>query len=354
VTDRLKVAGAECWAGKRLLVAGLGNIGSALVLQLARMLAEAGVELGLLRLIDRSSVAARHAVNQAYDRADEVGRPKTLAAAERVRAICPRVAVETLVADLDQAPLGWFEDIDLCFGCLDSLQARQTLVSERAWRLNVPVVDGGVDGGGELIGRVQTVVPGGACLECVWGVAHYRQIARETPCHPLGRRPPQSTAAPLLLGEAVAGAMLAEAAALLAAGPAGGSREIVFDLANGRRLESRIRRAAGCRYDHAVVQRRIPLGRSFGIATLADVIAAAEREFAAAGDLQFEFPRGLLDRPPFGPRRWLRAGDLLANSDRGLAELPLAPLDRIRIRGGERDAFVVLDDARAIAEELRR
>jgi molybdopterin/thiamine biosynthesis adenylyltransferase len=354
VADPSAIVGTECWAGKRLLIAGLGNIGSALVLQLTQLLADVGAELSLLRLIDRGFVSTGNLANQAYDRAEEVGRPKALAAADRVLAIHPHIAVEPLIADLDQAPLGSFEEIDLCFGCLDSLHARQTLVSERAWPLSAPVVDGGVDGGGELIGRVQTVVPGDACLECVWGDAHYRQIAQETPCHPLGRRAPQSTAAPQRLGAAVAGVMLAEAAALLAAGPGGFSREIVFDLETGRRFESRIRRAASCRYDHAVVRRRIPLGRPLEVATLADVIVAAQHGLAAMDDLQFEFPRGLLDWPPFGNRRWLRASDLLANSERGLVELQLSPLDRIRIRGGGGDAFLVLSDPRAIAEEVLR
>jgi hypothetical protein len=147
--------------------------------------------------------------------------------------------------------------------------------------------------------------------------------------------------------------MLAEAAALLAGAAGSVSREIVFDLQTGRRLESRIRRAASCRFDHAVVRRRVPLGRPLATATLGDVVAAARRAFPAVEDLVFEFPPLLRRRSPFGPHRWLRASDLLADSERGLAALALSPLDRIRIRGGE-DAFLMLGDPREVAGEVRR
>jgi molybdopterin/thiamine biosynthesis adenylyltransferase len=327
VSERL----ANAWA----VIAGTGNIGSHLVEPLIR----AGFRR--LRLIDRDCVEAKNLRNQAFEGASDVGRLKVEALAERVRAANPEVEVQAIAADLEDLPLGALDGVAVALGGLDSLRARQALVSELAYPQNVVTVDGAVDDDG-AIGRVQVLVPGAACLECPWGEVHYRQLARETPCRPDGRAAGPPTNAPAALGAAVAEAMVREAAAVVGGVRPAASYEIAFDLSTGRRFRSWLKRAAGCRFDHVVVSESITLATPFAAATFGDLLAAA-RAVVGAGPVQLEFRRRLFDVGLFGGDRWLDADRMAKYASRRLAELGLERLDRIRVKAGARTAFVDLD-----------
>jgi hypothetical protein len=238
-------------------------------------------------------------------------------------------------------PLGVLARVDVVLGGLDSLRARQALLSERGYPQNVVVVDGAVDDDGP-IGRVQVIVPGAACWECPLGAAHYQQLARETPCRPNASAEGRPTNAPAALGAAVAEAMVGEAVALVTGPRPQASYEIVFDLSTGRRFRSWLKRAAGCRFDHVVVSESITLATPFAAATFEDLLATA-RAVVGAGPVQLEFRRRLFDVGLFGGDRWLDADQLARYAPRRLAELGLERLDRIRVKAGARTAFVDLD-----------
>jgi molybdopterin/thiamine biosynthesis adenylyltransferase len=162
MSDLLGVPGLEADRLRQasVLLAGAGNIGS----PLASLLARAGVRL--LRLVDRDVVEEKNLANQDF-RPCDVGKPKAVALADRLREQVPDVVVEAHHADLETLPLGLFA-VDLVLGALDSRRGRQALVSEIAWPLGTPVVDGGVGEG--LLGRVQVFVPGAdhGCLVSVY------------------------------------------------------------------------------------------------------------------------------------------------------------------------------------------
>jgi molybdopterin/thiamine biosynthesis adenylyltransferase len=314
----------------------VGNIGSHLV----ERLIEAGFRR--LRLVDRDHVEAKNLRNQAFDGPHEVGRAKTAALAERVRAEHADVEVEAVVADLEDLPLGMLADIDIALGGLDSLRARQALANELAYVQGVPVIDGAVDNDG-WIGRVQVLAPGGACVECPWDERHYRQLARETPCRPGASAEGPPTNAPAELGAAVAAGMVDEAVALVTGPRPTESYEIVFDLQTGRRMKSRMKRATACRFDHRVVGERVALAAPFAVATVDDLLAAARETVGESRRMQLEFRRRLFDVGLFGGERWLDAERLAPYAWRRLAELGLSRLDRIRVLAGERATFVDLD-----------
>jgi molybdopterin/thiamine biosynthesis adenylyltransferase len=326
----------ERLANVRLGVCGTGNIGS----QLVMMLVEAGFRR--LRLVDRDSVEAKNLRNQAFAGPHEVGRAKAEALAERVRADHADVEVEAVVADLEDLPLGMLADVDVALGGLDSLRARQALANERAFPQGVPLIDGAVDDDG-WIGRVQVLAPGAACLECPWDAAAYRQLARETPCRPGASAEGPPTNAPAELGAAVAALMVDEAVALVTGSRPTESYEIVFDLQTGRRMNSRMKRAAACRFDHRVVRERVALGAPFAAATVDDLLTAARAAVGEPAQMQLEFRRRLFDVGLFGGERWLDAERLAPYAGRRLAELGLTRLDRIRVQAGEHAAFVDLD-----------
>lgn len=230
-----------------VLLAGAGNIGS----PLAGFLARSGIRL--LKVVDRDCVEAKNVATQDY-RPEDVGRPKVDVLANRLRAQFPGLTVLPYRVDVRDLALAECE-VDLILGALDSRLARQALLSEIAWPLGIPAVDGGVGEG--LRGRVQVFMPGDetACLECGWGEADYRLLAAEYPCVPGAGAVAPPTAAPAFLGGAVAAVMMAEAVRIIGGQAPEQSQEIAFDLFHRQHLVTRLRRNPRCRFDHEATRR---------------------------------------------------------------------------------------------------
>src|SRR5262249_47480446 len=256
---------------KSVLLAGAGNIGS----HLAPLVGRLGV--GLVRIVDRDLVEAKNLATQDFH-PEDVGQPKAEVLVRHFQAAFPRMRWEARCCDLEDLPLGEAA-VDVVLGALDSRRARQVLISEMAWPLGVPVVDGGVGEG--LVGRVQVFVPGPAtaCLECTWGREDYRRLAEEYPCTAGAAPSAPSTAAPAVTGAVVARLLAAEGLRLRG-GEAAEGREIAFDLRHGRFLVSRLRRSARGRFDHAVVRETIRPAR--GGATIGDLLDLVAGRFGPA------------------------------------------------------------------------
>jgi molybdopterin/thiamine biosynthesis adenylyltransferase len=309
---------------RSVLVAGAGNIGS----HAAPLLCRAGV--GRVVLVDRDTVEAKNLPGQDYLAAD-VGQSKAFVQAARLRARFPDVTVEARACDLEDLPLGTAA-VDVVLGALDSRRARQVLISEIAWPLGVPVIDGGVGAG--LLGRVQVFVPGAetACLECTWGRDDYRLLAAEYPCVPGAAAEGPPTQAPAHLGSFVASLMVAECLRLLAGALPKESYEVPFDLTHHTLRRYELRRARGCRYDHEVVRQTVALpGGEAGT-----VLAEVEKRFADAA-VRLECRRGL-----GGPGRYLAVEVLRQRAGEALTALGFVPGDRIRISGGGGSVFLAV------------
>jgi adenylyltransferase/sulfurtransferase len=313
-----------------VLIAGAGNIGS----HLAPLLARAGV--GVLRIVDRDVVEEKNLAQQDYGPQD-VGCGKAEALARRLAGQFPRLRIEPFVADLEDVPLGAFR-VDVLLGALDSRRARQILVSERGWPLDLPVIDGAVGEG--LLGRVQVFAPddGSACLECTWGEADYRQLAAEYPCLPGAAASAPATVAPACVGAVVAGIMTARCLGLLAGQAPGPSREIAFDLRHNRFLESRLRRAPRCRFDHQVVREVVPIAAG---ARVADLAALIERRFG--GRPAHLEGRRQASAGGFAATRFLPAEVLAGRGGEPVSALGIGPGDGVRVRCGGESIFVITE-----------
>jgi molybdopterin/thiamine biosynthesis adenylyltransferase len=313
-----------------VLLAGAGNIGS----HLAPLLARAGI--GLLRIVDRDTVAEKNLAQQDYGPQD-VGRGKAEVLARRLAGQFPHLRVEPFVADLEDVPLSAFR-ADVLLGALDSRRARQILVSERGWPLGVPVIDGGVGEG--LIGRVQVFVPGAAaaCLECTWGEADYRHLAAEYPCRPGAVAGAPATVAPACVGATVAGIMAARCLCLLDGELPAESREIAFDLRHNRFLESRLRRSPRCRFDHQIVAEVVTLRCE---ARVADLLALIDSRFGTR-PAHLE-GRCQVSQGGFAPTRFLPAEVLRRRADEPLSALGIGRGDGVRVRCGAESFFVILE-----------
>jgi adenylyltransferase/sulfurtransferase len=233
---------------RTVLIAGAGNIGS----HLAPLVARIGV--ARIRIVDRDHVEAKNLATQDF-RPQHVGRPKAEVIAERLRRLFPEVQFDAHCCDLENLPLGVAE-VDVILGALDSRRARQVLVSEIAWPLGVPVIDGGVGEG--LLGRMQVFLPGPdrACLECTWGQADYRQLAAEYPCQPGEAARGPATVSTAFLGSCIASLMASECHRLLSGDIPAESYEVPFDLRQHHMRRFVLRRSPRCRFDHEIGTRR--------------------------------------------------------------------------------------------------
>jgi adenylyltransferase/sulfurtransferase len=309
----------------RVLIAGLGNIGSPLAALLSRL----GV--GHLRLIDRDRVEAKNVATQEY-RPEDVGRFKAEVLAERL------TGCEALSLDLEDMPLG-FADVDLILGALDSRRARQLLISEIAWPVGIPVIDGGVGEGWK--GRVQVFMPGDqtACLECTWGEEDYRRLVEEYPCVPGGSVEVPATGAPAFVGASVASLMVAEAVKLLNGEKPEASQEIAFDLMHRRHLVTRLRRNPRCRFGHEVVRTILTLDIPFKDVTVAEMLHAVEPHIDGEA-VHLECRCGIEPSQAFSPSRMLSWKWLANQRERRLHEIGFEERDRIRVRTGKGSVFV--------------
>jgi len=155
------LAGArERLASGRVLIIGVGGLGTPAALQLAA----AGI--GTLGLVDSDTVDVSNLHRQILYRTADLGRSKVVAAAERLAAAYPSVAVrcfpQRLTAD-NAAHL--FGDFDFVIDATDG-SASKYLVNDAAVLSRVPFSHAGVLA---FHGQTMTVLPGrSACLRCLF------------------------------------------------------------------------------------------------------------------------------------------------------------------------------------------
>jgi molybdopterin/thiamine biosynthesis adenylyltransferase len=223
------VSAAARLARARVLVVGVGGIGSPAALALAR----AGV--GELGLVDPDVVEPSNLHRQPlYDDAD-VGCPKADVAAERLTAEAPRLRVhawrERFPAAASAAALPGF---DVVVDGTDSIAAKFA-VNDAAVAAGVPLVHAGVLG---FRAQLFTVLPGAS--------ACYRCLFEEAP--PPGDVPSCRDAGILGPTAALAGALAAAEALRIAggSGAAWANRLLVLDAWTGRHRGVPLARRPGC------------------------------------------------------------------------------------------------------------
>ncbi len=229
--------------GKHIVVAGLGNTGSHLAPEVARM---AGV--ARITLVEPDGYDASNLQTQNIAAAD-VGQPKVVVQAAKLRRINPQLEVVALPERIEDVPRGDLAG-DLLVSCLPSRAARQSL-NEIAFRLGIPWVDCGVLGSLNLA-RVNAYRPGDdfACLECPWGPAEYAALEQEYVCG--GGAVALPTMATSALGALAAALTAIEIGKLLAGDLADSlvSRQVVVDAQHHVLQVTAGRRNPLCKFDH--------------------------------------------------------------------------------------------------------
>ena len=134
--NELGVEGQERILQSRVLVVGLGGLGSAAALYLAT----AGV--GQLTLVDHDTVDLTNLQRQIAHTQARVGLPKVESARQALLAINPDICVTTLQERADAKQLQTLvEKVDLVLDCSDNFQTRHAL-NAACVRQRVPLVSG--------------------------------------------------------------------------------------------------------------------------------------------------------------------------------------------------------------------
>jgi molybdopterin/thiamine biosynthesis adenylyltransferase len=230
---------------RHIVLAGAGgNTGSHLSPHFARM-----PGIARLTLVDFEAYDPANLTVQNIERLD-VGKPKVLVQAGKLRRINPSLDVSALQERIEDVPRGLLQ-CDLIVSCLDSKAARQH-VNEIAWRLDTPWIDCGVLGSLNLA-RVNTYLPAqeAPCVECPWSRDDYALIEQEYLCGS-GSEIAYPTMASSALGALAASLMAIEIAKLFSGELTASvvAKQVVMDAQHHCLLVTTSRRNPDCRFDH--------------------------------------------------------------------------------------------------------
>ena len=146
-------------ATRRVLVVGVGGLGSPAALALA----QAGV--GTLGLVDPEPIEVSNLHRQLLYDSTDVGQPKVTVAAERLRRLAPGLRVESWRERFGPGHLALLRGFDCLVDGTDTVAAKFVL-NDAAIAARVPLVHAGVLA---FVAQLMTVVPGAsACYRCVF------------------------------------------------------------------------------------------------------------------------------------------------------------------------------------------
>jgi len=130
------VHGQQLLRDSAVLVIGLGGLGSVASLYLA------GAGVGRLLIADRDRVEPGNLQRQVLYRSEDIGRPKTEAARERLAALDPSVRIEAFEGRLEPAHLkAMVEAADIVLDCTDNFPTRFA-INAACVRARKPLVSG--------------------------------------------------------------------------------------------------------------------------------------------------------------------------------------------------------------------
>lgn len=145
--------------GSSVRIVGAGGLGSPVALYLA----SAGV--GRIGIVDPDSVGLSNLQRQIIHTTADLGRPKALSAAEKLRAINPDIEVEPLTVMLtEENAAEIIGGYDITVDCTDNLATR-LLINDSCVRLGKSFVSGAVS---RTSGQLFSHIPGSACYRCIF------------------------------------------------------------------------------------------------------------------------------------------------------------------------------------------
>lgn len=146
-------------AGKTVAVIGCGGLGGHLIELLCR------VGVGSIRAVDGDVFEQSNLNRQLLSTMGTLGKPKALAAADRVKAIDPGIRVEARCVYLDEDNAReLISGCDAVVDALDSIEARRTL-AKACEALQIPLIFGGISG---WVAQAAISMPGDHLIETLF------------------------------------------------------------------------------------------------------------------------------------------------------------------------------------------
>ena len=156
---QIDVRGQEKLLASRVLIVGLGGLGS----PVAMYLAASGV--GHLVLVDHDRVDLTNLQRQIVHATERVGQNKTASAAQGLAALNPGVRVTTINQKLEGAALEeQVRQVDAVVDTTDNFASRFA-INAACMRAGKPLVSGAVV---RFEGQVAVFPPGGPCYRCLY------------------------------------------------------------------------------------------------------------------------------------------------------------------------------------------
>lgn len=142
-----------------VLIIGMGGLGSPIALYLA------AVGIGKLGLVDFDSVEVSNLQRQVIHHNSDVGRPKVLSAADRIKSINPDVKVEPYKTKLDSSNvLDIMSGYDVIVDGSDNFSTRY-LVNDACHFTKKPLIHGSLF---QFEGQATVFLPGKGCYRCLY------------------------------------------------------------------------------------------------------------------------------------------------------------------------------------------
>ncbi len=151
--------GQEKLSKSRVIIVGCGALGTAAANNLAR----AGI--GKISILDRDFVELNNLQRQILFDENDVGEPKAIAAARKIKSINSHIDVEPIVKDLNHTNVEEIlKDIALVIDGTDNIQTRM-LINDVCVREKIPWIYTGAIG---TSGMTMNILPEAACIRCLY------------------------------------------------------------------------------------------------------------------------------------------------------------------------------------------
>ena len=159
ILPQFGLEGQEKLSKSRVAIIGCGALGSVV----ANTLARAGV--GHIAIIDRDFVELNNLQRQVlFDEAD-VGRPKAIAACEKLKRINSSIIIEPVVKDVNHTNIeSLIRDVDLILDGTDNFHTR-FVVNDACVKHGIPWIYAAAIG---TSGLLMPILPDGPCLRCLF------------------------------------------------------------------------------------------------------------------------------------------------------------------------------------------
>ena len=156
------ISGQEKLGAARVLIVGVGGLGSPVALYLAA----AGV--GHLTLCDDDEVDLSNLQRQIAHTTSAIGDNKAVSAKVRLEALNPDVDVQVVDQRLDAAGLtARLADVDLVMDCTDNFDSRY-VINDICWSAGIPVVSGAAIRWEGQISLFDPTIKAAPCYRCLY------------------------------------------------------------------------------------------------------------------------------------------------------------------------------------------